>query len=87
MKMNDYVQLTWKTGEVDDIYNISVEHEWFAEKTYAIATITFDMDEKCVVGGCCTELLAVEITGTGTIVSADSDVVTADTTVITADAE
>lgn len=86
MKLNDYIQLTWKTGEIDDIYNIQVEHEWFAEKTYAIVTITFDMDEKCVTGGCCTELTAVEITGTGTIVTADSDILTADSTVVTADA-
>lgn len=62
MKLNDYIQLTWENLETDYIYNITVEHEWFEEsKTTAIVTLTFDMDEKLIVGGCCIPLTAVEI--------------------------
>jgi hypothetical protein len=62
MKLNDYIQLTWENSETDYIYNVTVEHEWFEEsKTTAIVTLTFDMDEKLIVGGCCEVLTAVEI--------------------------
>lgn len=57
MKLHEYIYLTWKTGEVERIYNVTVEHEWqFDEKYYALCTIKFDMNEVVVLSGCCTNL-------------------------------
>lgn len=62
MKLNDYIQVTWENNETDYIYNLQVEHDWYEEsKELAIITLTFDLDEKLVVGGCCEALTAVEI--------------------------
>ena len=62
MKLNDYIQVKWDNGETDYIYNLQVEHDWYEQsKELAIITLTFDMDEKLVTGGCCDVLTAVEI--------------------------
>jgi len=55
MKLHDNIELTFKTGEVEQIYNVEIEAEWVFEKYLwqAIATLTFDMDEKVVISGCC----------------------------------
>ncbi len=88
MRMNDHIYLTWKDGDITEIYNVQVEHEWFAEKYNAIVTLTFDLDEKCIVDSCCRSVVAVDITEEGFEfgeATADSTTVTADTTVISAD--
>lgn len=90
MRMNDYIKLNWGDGDEDYIYNVSVEHDWYEEsKTLAIATVVFDMDETCSKSGCCTEMFATDIAGTGTVPggthTADSTVITADSIIITAD--
>jgi len=58
MELHDNIELTWKTGEVEQIYNVSVEPEWQFEKKchQATVTITFDMNEKITVGACCDNL-------------------------------
>lgn len=90
MRMNDYILMTWADGDKDYIYNVSIEHNWYEEsKTLAIATITFDLDERCSKSACCTEVAAIDIAGIGTVETAstaDTTVITADSTVITADA-
>jgi len=63
MELHDNIELTWKTGEVEQIYNVSVEPEWQFEKKchQATVTITFDMDEKITVGACCDNLTVGEV--------------------------
>jgi len=58
MKLHDNIELTFKTGEIEQIYNVDVEMEWQFEKMCHQATVvlTFDMDEKIVVGACCDNL-------------------------------
>lgn len=57
MKLHDHILLTFKTGEVEYIKNVEVTHEWaFTQKQFALVTIKFDMDEKVIIGGCCTNL-------------------------------
>jgi hypothetical protein len=58
MKLHDHIELTFKTGEIEQIYNVDVEMEWVFEKMCHQATVvlTFDMDEKIVVGACCDNL-------------------------------
>ena len=58
MKLHDHIELTFKTGEIEQIYNVDVEMEWVFEKMCHQATVvlTFDMDEKIVIGACCDNL-------------------------------
>lgn len=59
MKLHDNIELTFKTGEVEQIYNVDIEPEWQFEK-YAwqgTVTMTFDMDESITVGACCDNLV------------------------------
>jgi len=58
MKLHDNIELTFKTGEVEQIFNLDVEVEWQFEKYLyqATVTITFDLDEKVVIGACCDNL-------------------------------
>jgi hypothetical protein len=58
MKLHDNIELTFKTGEVEQIYNLDVEPEWQFEKYCWQGTVvlTFDMDEKVVLGACCDNL-------------------------------
>lgn len=62
MKLHDHVELTFKTGEIEQIYNIDVEVEWEFEKQLyqGIVTITFDIDESVLLTACCNNL-TVEI--------------------------
>jgi hypothetical protein len=58
MKLHDHIELTFKTGEVEQIYNLDIETEWQFEKYcwQGTVTMTFDMDEKVVLGACCDNL-------------------------------
>ena len=59
MKLHDHIELTFKSGEVEQIYNVDCEAEWQFEK-YAwqgTVTLTFDMDESITVGACCDNLI------------------------------
>ena len=58
MKLHDHIELTFKSGEVEQIYNVDCEVEWQFEK-YAwqgTVTLTFDIDESITVGACCDNL-------------------------------
>ena len=58
MKLHDTVELIDLVGDVNDIYNLEVEHEWlWDDKYYAKAELTFDYDEAVVIAGCCNNLL------------------------------
>ena len=62
MKLHDHIELTFKSGEVEQIYNVDVEPEWQFEK-YAwqgTVTLTFDMDESITVGACCDNLTVTD---------------------------
>lgn len=62
MKLHDNIELTFKSGEVEQIYNVDVEAEWQFER-YAwqgTLTITFDMDETITIGACCDNLVVGE---------------------------
>jgi hypothetical protein len=59
MKLHDHIELTFKSGEIEQIYNVDCEVEWQFEK-YAwqgTVTLTFDMDESITVGACCDNLI------------------------------
>jgi hypothetical protein len=57
MELHDSIYLTLKTGEIVQMFNVSVEVEWmFEEKYYATCVITFDIDEKITVSACCDNL-------------------------------
>ena len=83
MKLHDHIELTFKTGEIEQIYNVDIEPEWVFEKRLwqALVTITFDMDEKVIVSGCCDNLTVEQVER----ITADSTFITADETDITAD--
>jgi hypothetical protein len=53
MKLHDSIQLTFKTGQVETIYHVTVETDYPFDDRYAKATITFDIGERVVVGKCC----------------------------------
>ena len=62
MKLHDHIELTFKSGEVEQIYNVDCEVEWQFEK-YAwqgTVTLTFDMDESITVGACCDNLTVTD---------------------------
>jgi hypothetical protein len=84
MKLHDNIELTFKTGEVEQIYNLDIEPEWQFEKYcwQGTVTMTFDMDEKVVLGACCDNLTVTPavitevntiITGRAFYVSNDGD--------------
>ena len=59
MKLHDHIELTFKSGEIEQIYNVDCEVEWQFEK-YAwqgTVALTFDMDESITVGACCDNLV------------------------------
>lgn len=57
LKLHDTVELIDLVGDVNDVYNIEVEHEWlFDDKYYAKLDLTFDYDEYTLVSGCCTNI-------------------------------
>ena len=62
MKLHDHIELTFKSGEIEQIYNVDCEVEWQFEK-YAwqgTVTLTFDMDESITVGACCDNLTVTD---------------------------
>jgi len=62
MKLHDHIELTFKSGEIEQIYNVDCEAEWQFEK-YAwqgTVTLTFDMDESITVGACCDNLTVTD---------------------------
>ena len=62
MKLHDHIELTFKSGEVEQIYNVDCEAEWQFEK-YAwqgTVALTFDMDESITVGACCDNLTVTD---------------------------
>ena len=62
MKLHDNIELTFKSGEIEQIYNVDCEAEWQFEK-YAwqgTVTITFDIDESITVGACCDNMTVTE---------------------------
>jgi hypothetical protein len=63
MKLHDHIELTFKTGEVEQIYNLDIEVEWQFEKYcwQGTVTMTFDMDEKVVLGSCCDNLTVGDV--------------------------
>jgi hypothetical protein len=57
MKLHDTVELTDLVGNVNDIYNLEVEHEWlWNDKYYVKIDLTFDYNEAFVIAGCCNNL-------------------------------
>ena len=65
MELHDHVELTFKTGEVEQIYNVSIENEWQFEKRsdQTTAVISFDIDEKVTTGACCDNLVVGALNG------------------------
>ncbi len=48
------ITITDLVGDVHNVYNLEVEHEWmFADKYYVKLDLTFDYDESVVIGACC----------------------------------
>lgn len=57
MKLHDTVELIDLVGDVNELYNLEVEHEWLWEdRYYAKFDLTFDYDEAFVIGGFCNNL-------------------------------
>lgn len=82
MKLNDNIELTFKTGEVEQIYNVDIDVEWQFEKylQQGMATITFDMREGVLLTSCCDNLIVGERGFT-----VDSEELTVDSTEVTVD--
>lgn len=82
MKLHDNIYLTFKTGEIEQIYNVDVEVEWQFEKFLhqGMVTMTFDMREGVLLTSCCDNLVVGERGFT-----ADSTELTADSTEVTVD--
>ena len=54
MKLHDSIELIDLVGNVNDVYNLEVEHDWLGDdKYYAKIDLTFDYNEAFVIGGCC----------------------------------
>jgi hypothetical protein len=54
LKLHSDVELIDLVGDVNDVYNLEVEHEWlYDDKYYAKIDLTFDYDEAVVMAGCC----------------------------------
>lgn len=54
MKLCDSIQLIDLVGDVHDVFNLEVEHEWLGtDKYYAKIDLTFDYNEAVVISGCC----------------------------------
>lgn len=58
MKLHDHIELTFKTGEIEQIYNVDVDVEWQFEKFLhqGTVTLTFDMNESVLLTSCCDNL-------------------------------
>jgi len=58
MKLHDNVQLTDLVGDVHNVYNLEVDHEWlFDDKHYAKIDLTFDYDETVIIAACCENVI------------------------------
>ena len=58
MKLHDTIAITSLVGDINTVYNLEVEHEWFdTDKYYAKIDLTFDYDESFVIAGCCNNLI------------------------------
>jgi hypothetical protein len=58
MRLHDTIQITDLVGDVHDVYNLEVEHEWlFEEKYYAKLDLSFDYNEAVVISSCCSNFL------------------------------
>lgn len=54
MKLHDTVEIIDLVGDVNDVYNLEVEHEWLGDdKYYAKLELAFDYNEAIAIGGCC----------------------------------
>ena len=62
MKLHDNIELTFKSGEIEQIYNLSVSVEWQFEKYLhqGTVTMTFDMAEGVLLTACCDNLTVEE---------------------------
>jgi len=57
-KLHDTITLTNLFGDVNDVYNLEIEHQWNGtDKYYATIDMTFDYNEAFVVAGCCNNMV------------------------------
>jgi hypothetical protein len=57
MKLHDTVELIDLVGDVNDVYNLEVGHQWIGDdKYYTNIDLTFDYNEAFVIAGCCNNL-------------------------------
>lgn len=58
MKLHDTVLMTDLVGDLNEMLNLEVDHEWlYDDKYYARIELTFDYDEAFTIGGCCNNLV------------------------------
>lgn len=54
LKLHDTITMTDLVGDTNTVYNLEVEHEWLDNDRYYVKLeLTFDYDERVVIGGCC----------------------------------
>ena len=54
MRLHDSIEMTDLVGDVNEMYNLEIDHEWlWDDKYYAKIEIMFDYNEAWVVAGCC----------------------------------
>lgn len=54
MKLHDNIELIDLVGDVHDVHNLSVDHEWlFDDKYTAKFDLTFDYNEVVIIAACC----------------------------------
>ncbi len=85
MKLHDNIWITFKSGEIEQVYNVDVAVEWQFEKYLHQGTVslTFDMNESVLLTSCCNNLstsraLISEITSDSTEYTADDTITTVD---------
>jgi hypothetical protein len=55
---HDNIFLTDTVGDINEVMNLEVSHEWFEnDRYYALITLTFDYDETFVISGCCNNFI------------------------------
>lgn len=57
MKLHDTIELVNLVGDINDVYNLEVSHEWLGDdKYYARIDLNFDLNEVFTIAGCCNNI-------------------------------
>jgi hypothetical protein len=58
MKLHDTINFTNQFGDVNEVINIDITHEWLNDdRYYAQVELVYDFDETVVISGCCNNII------------------------------